>query len=127
MKKHAQIFKALSDETRLRILLLLQQYGKLCVCDIEAALTIPQSTVSRHLATLRNTGFVEAERRGMWMHYCIQPDQGIRDALLITIDSFCTNQEIATEDAKRLETFLDSKKNATSFFTTTIQSQREQS
>lgn len=71
MKTLAHIFKALSDETRLRILALLGA-GELCVCDLMAALDLPQSTVSRHLAYLRNAGLVEDERRGVWMFYRLQ-------------------------------------------------------
>ncbi len=55
MKKETRIFKALADETRLRILALLLE-GELCVCELIAALELPQSTTSRHLAYLRNSG-----------------------------------------------------------------------
>jgi ArsR family transcriptional regulator len=68
MKKTAKLFKALSDETRLRILALLTA-GELCVCDLMAVLELPQSTVSRHLAYLRNAGLVEDRRQGVWMYY----------------------------------------------------------
>ena len=68
MKKTARLFKALSDETRLRILALLTA-GELCVCDLMAVLDLPQSTVSRHLAYLRNAGLVEDRRQGVWMYY----------------------------------------------------------
>jgi ArsR family transcriptional regulator len=68
MKKIAQKFKALSDETRLRILALLI-IGEMCVCDLMAILDLPQSTVSRHLAYLRNAGWVEDRRQGVWMYY----------------------------------------------------------
>ena len=68
MKRAAHFFKALSDETRLRILGLLLQ-GELCVCDLVAVLDLPQSTISRHLAYLKNSGLVEDRREGVWMHY----------------------------------------------------------
>ena len=68
MKNTAQIFKALADETRLRILALLLD-GELCVCEIIAALELPQSTVSRHLAYLRKSGWVQDRRQGLWMYY----------------------------------------------------------
>ena len=63
MKTTAQFFKALSDETRLRILALLV-CGELCVCDLMAVLDLPQSTVSRHLAYLRHAGLVEDRLAG---------------------------------------------------------------
>ncbi len=68
MQKEAKIFKALADETRLRILALLLE-GELCVCELIAALELPQSTTSRHLAYLRNSGWVQDSRRGVWMYY----------------------------------------------------------
>lgn len=68
MKQTSQLFKALSDDTRLRILGLLLE-GELCVCDLVTILDMPQSTVSRHLAYLRNSGLVSDNRQGVWMHY----------------------------------------------------------
>jgi ArsR family transcriptional regulator len=73
MKKTAQKFKALADETRLRILALLSN-GEMCVCDLMAILNLPQSTVSRHLAYLRNAGWVEDRRQGVWMYYRLFAD-----------------------------------------------------
>ena len=48
-----QLFKTLSDDTRLSIVLLLREMGELCVCDIGAALDAPQPKISRHLGMLR--------------------------------------------------------------------------
>lgn len=63
-----EVFRALGDETRLRILALLKD-GEVCVCHIHGGLRLPQPTVSRHLAYLRRAGLVEARRDGVWMHY----------------------------------------------------------
>lgn len=68
MRRIVQRFKALADETRLRILALLT-VDEMCVCDLMAILDLPQSTVSRHLAYLRNAGWVEDRRQGVWMYY----------------------------------------------------------
>ena len=65
-------FRAFSDRTRLRILHLLLG-GELCVCDIVAALELPQPKISRHLAYLRRTGLVTARKEGLWMHYELAP------------------------------------------------------
>src|SRR5215216_7320294 len=62
------LFKALADDTRLRILGILQA-GEVCVCDIHESLKIPQSNASRHLAYLRRVGLVETRRDGLWIHY----------------------------------------------------------
>jgi ArsR family transcriptional regulator len=68
ISRYATIFKALSDETRLRIYLLLGQ-GELCVCHIQAALGTTQTKVSRNLGILRNAGLVTSRRDGLWMYY----------------------------------------------------------
>jgi ArsR family transcriptional regulator, arsenate/arsenite/antimonite-responsive transcriptional repressor len=65
---HAQLFRALGDGTRLRLLALLHT-GETCVGDLVAALELPQGTVSRHLATLRRADLVEARRAGAWAFY----------------------------------------------------------
>src|SRR5688500_20247354 len=62
------LFKALADKTRLRILALLGN-NEVCVCHIHDSLGVPQPTVSRHLAYLRKSGLVAARRDGVWMHY----------------------------------------------------------
>lgn len=64
----ARLFKALGDPTRLRMLNLLR-HGELCVCDLMAVLCLPQSTASRHLAYLRNAGWLTARRQNKWMYY----------------------------------------------------------
>lgn len=67
-------FKALSDPTRLNLVLLLRDSESLCVCDLTTYLNQPQPTVSRHLSHLKNAGLVTSERRGTWMWYAINPD-----------------------------------------------------
>jgi ArsR family transcriptional regulator len=62
------VFKALADKTRLRILALLGG-NEVCVCHIHDSLGLPQPTVSRHLAYLRRAGLVAVRRDGVWMHY----------------------------------------------------------
>ena len=62
------LFKALADKTRLRILALLGN-NEVCVCHLHDTLGLPQPTVSRHLAYLRKSGLVAARRDGVWMHY----------------------------------------------------------
>lgn len=65
---NAQMFKGLGDETRLRIISLLSQ-GELCVCDLMEVLNLPQSTTSRHLSYLKNSGWITGTRSGKWMYY----------------------------------------------------------
>ncbi|MCP1676688.1 ArsR family transcriptional regulator [Natronocella acetinitrilica] len=68
-----QFFKALSDGTRLRCLLLLLAEQRLCVCEFVHALDLSQPRVSRHLGQLRDMGIVQDERRGQWVHYRLHP------------------------------------------------------
>lgn len=70
-----EIFKALSDESRLRILSLLLQ-GELCVCEIEASLALTQSNASRHLTVLKNAGLVSSTKKAQWTYYKI--DDGFK-------------------------------------------------
>ena len=69
-----QLFQLLSDETRLRCLVLMQQEGELCVCELTYALGLIQPKVSRHLAMLRDAGMVSDRRQGQWIYYRIHPD-----------------------------------------------------
>jgi ArsR family transcriptional regulator, arsenate/arsenite/antimonite-responsive transcriptional repressor len=69
----AQFFKCLSDDTRLRCVALLQKQGKLCVCELTAALNLSQPKISRHLALLRQCGLLLDSREGQWVYYQINP------------------------------------------------------
>ena len=64
-----QLFKCLSDPTRLQSVLLINHFDEACVCDLIAALELDQPKVSRHLAELRRCGILQDERRGKWVYY----------------------------------------------------------
>ena len=69
--------KALADPMRLRILDLLgQQTGPLCVCDITAAFDLGQPTISHHLRVLRQAGFIESKKDGIWVYYWLTDEGG---------------------------------------------------
>lgn len=68
-----ELFSLLSDETRSRCLILLQQQGELCVCEISHILGSIQPKISRHLALMRNSGLVSDTRRGQWVYYSLSP------------------------------------------------------
>ncbi len=67
------LFRALADATRLRLLLLLTAEDELCVCELTHALDEIQPKVSRHLAMLRELGIVLDRREGLWIHYRLNP------------------------------------------------------
>ena len=68
-----QFFKCLADDTRLRCVMLLHRQGKLCVCELTAALAMSQPKISRHLAQLRQCGLLIDSREGQWVYYQINP------------------------------------------------------
>ncbi len=76
MKKFAQFFKSLSDETRLQIIALLKMEPELCVCDIENVLALTQSKASRHLRYLLNSRVLADERKNVWVYYRINEELG---------------------------------------------------
>lgn len=98
-----QVFKALADVTRLRILALLGG-NEVCVCHIHDSLGLPQPTVSRHLAYLRRAGLVDTRRDGVWMHYQLSAslDPSVRSVLTAVIDAL-TDTRDAIQDRKQFE------------------------
>jgi ArsR family transcriptional regulator len=109
MKYIAQVYKALSDETRLRIISLLHAGGQLCVCDLMAVLALPQSTVSRHLAYLKNSGMVNDERKGIWMYYSLRDNPQTPSPLFTVLKAQLKNSKRAEEDRQRLFKHLAAK------------------
>lgn len=105
MREMADIFKALSDETRLLILALLLKYGELCVCDIEQVLDATQSKTSRHLRYLLHAGLVQDRRVGAWVHYRVAGDQdGPHKQILNFVNRLLTPQTLAPYDARMRQT-----------------------
>lgn len=98
----SRLFKALADETRLRIVALLS-HGELCVCHVVTALEITQPNASRHLAILRNAGVVTGERRGSWVYYKLedQADAKAQAVLKSLMDGFAGQRSLKS-DVKRL-------------------------
>lgn len=70
----SRFFRCLSDETRLRCVMLVHQEGELCVCELSAALNLSQPKISRHLALLRQCGLLIDRRDGQWVFYQVDPD-----------------------------------------------------
>ncbi|HJV36262.1 metalloregulator ArsR/SmtB family transcription factor [Geomonas sp.] len=107
MKKTIQQFKALADETRLRLLALLLSAGELCVCDLTAALQLPQSTVSRHLAYLKGAGWVNDRRVGVWIYYSIATDSVMQQEIADVLCKRLPQIPSVAEDIKRLASFSE--------------------
>jgi ArsR family transcriptional regulator len=97
------LFKALADETRLRILGLLLT-GEVCVCDIHESLKIPQSKASRHLAYLRRVGLVDTRRDGLWIHYRLgQLDNPVLSGVVNAVQHALAHLDSVRKDAQRLQ------------------------
>lgn len=98
-----QVFKALADVNRLRIVNLLL-HGELCVCDIQYVLENSQPNVSRHLAYLKNSGVVQDRRDGYRVFYRIAKSrESNRRLLLDFLRSIFKGEDQLEQDTKRLK------------------------
>jgi ArsR family transcriptional regulator len=101
-------FKALSEETRLRIIKLLE-HGELCVCDLTAALDLVQPKVSFHLAVLKEAGFIKDRKEGKWTHYRLDDSDLLRRLLILLVIERIP-EEVVSGDTRRLGAFLHHKR-----------------
>lgn len=100
----SQLFRALGDETRLRIVALLA-HGELCVCHIEKALELSQPNVSRQLGVLRAAGVVDSRRDGTWVYYSIR-DQShalVESQLAVLTKAFGAERALKNDHARLLK------------------------
>ena len=104
MREIIKIYKILSDESRLRVLLLLQD-KECCVCEVMQALDISQSKASRILSALYDVGFLKLHKDGLWSLYSINRE-GMnafqKDILKTTITAYEDNEQTLT-DRERLK------------------------
>jgi ArsR family transcriptional regulator, arsenate/arsenite/antimonite-responsive transcriptional repressor len=100
----SRFFRALGDETRLRIVALLS-HGELCVCHIQEALGLSQPNVSRQLGLLRAAGVVEDRRSGNWVYYRLlqQSDPDCERHLKGLVLSF-SKRDVLKRDVEKLLT-----------------------
>ncbi len=107
MQEILNIFKALSDETRLRILKLLE-HGELCVCDLFSALDMVQPKVSFHLSVLKEAGLIADRKEGRWVHYRLDESDLLRRFMILTVMER-VSEDVIKEDKARLKAFMESK------------------
>ncbi|MFV0295414.1 MAG: ArsR/SmtB family transcription factor [Hyphomicrobiaceae bacterium] len=103
MDKATRIFAALADPIRLRCLALIAGEGELCVCELVAALDMPQPKISRHLAVMRDAGLLRDRRDAQWVLYSIEP--ALAPSLKAVLDaavSLVANERQAKKDLVRL-------------------------
>lgn len=94
----SRVFRALGDETRLRIVALLA-HGELCVCHVEQALGLSQPNASRQLGILKSAGIVDSRRDGTWVHYEIaeQEHEAVQRVLSLLTESLSTRRALKTD------------------------------
>ena len=104
MQDLVKAMKALSDETRLRILNVLLE-RECCVCEVMQALDISQSRASRNLGILQDAGFLQARREGAWVLYSVDWETANRCAISLAnlLKDYSASNEVLTKDMERLK------------------------
>lgn len=104
MQDLIKAMKALSDETRLRILNVLLE-RECCVCEVMQALDISQSRTSRNLGIVQKAGFLKARRDGTWMVYSVDWEAANRYAISLVklLKDSGLSDEVLTKDRDRLK------------------------
>jgi ArsR family transcriptional regulator len=99
LKTTSKLFKALSDETRLRILKMLEA-RPLCVCEIQHVLKGSQPNVSHHLKTLSEAGLVESKKDGLWIDYRLpdKPSTPLHAAALSLVKKSLDREQVVKKD-----------------------------
>jgi ArsR family transcriptional regulator len=100
-------FESLSDATRRRILALLFGQGELCVCELVAALDMPQPKISRHLAVMREAGLTAMRRDGTWIFYRLHPELPLWAYRILEIAGRDAAEDDSATDAIRLAGMKD--------------------
>ncbi|AMM41535.1 Bacterial regulatory protein, ArsR domain protein [Candidatus Desulfofervidus auxilii] len=93
LKKWIKAFKALGDESRLKMLACIAKKKELCVCELQALLKLSQPTVSRHLRILEEADFLESRRQGQWVIYTLKENK-ISSIFLKLIDEISKEDEL---------------------------------
>ena len=104
MQDLIKAMKALSDETRLRILNILLE-RECCVCEVMQALDISQSRASRNLGIIQDAGFLKARRNGAWVLYSVDWETANRYAISLAklLKDFPIGDELLAIDKERLK------------------------
>jgi len=96
-----QFFKALADDTRLQLILLIFAEQELCVCELTQALALSQPKISRHIAILREQGLLQDRRAGKWVFYSLSPELAHWQLNAIS-DCFESSQDYLVSSRQRL-------------------------
>ena len=105
MDEFTNLFKIFSDETRLRILILLY-HQKLCVCQLQGILRESQPKISKHLGKLRDLGLVKDERKEQFIYYCLDQNNELLNVMLKTVVLNADNNKMIQEDIEGIKDAL---------------------
>lgn len=101
-----QFFKAMSDITRLKIVMLIQLENELCVCELMASLDDNQPKISRHLAQLKRMGLLLDRKQKQWVYYRVNP--ALKSWMHQVIIEACADSEMMlSENKKKLSAMND--------------------
>ncbi len=81
MNNALELFKALSDKNRLRIVAALSRYEELCACQITELLRVTGATVSRHLSILQHAGLIQSRKDGRWVYFRLVPSADVEPVI----------------------------------------------
>lgn len=87
-----EVFKALGDPTRLRIVQMLARNGETCVCRITDELHMTQPAISFHMAKLKQAGLLNARKEGQWIHYSLKAE-ALKDGPLAFLAKIVSDAE----------------------------------
>ena len=107
MRDLMAVVKALADESRVRIVIALKS-GELCVCQIVELMELAPSTVSKHMAILKQARLVDSRKDGRWMYYRLAGKDApveVAEAIGLVSRSLCKDSQIR-EDARHLKRIL---------------------
>ncbi len=97
----SKLFKALSEEARIRILYLMYTNGEMCIADIEHILEFTQSKTSRHITYIKNSGLLNIEKHDQWVYYSIKEEYM---SIIPQIFSYLEKDTIVSNDQETFET-----------------------
>jgi ArsR family transcriptional regulator len=94
-----EVFKALSDMNRLRIVSALSRYDELCACQITEVLQVTGATASRHLSILQQAGLLASRKEGRWVYYRLAPPDGYESVFEWLGQTFAESEQLQADTA----------------------------
>lgn len=101
-----RIFKALSDESRVRILNLLLHHEEMCISDLELILDFTQTKTSRHINYLKNSGILNARKYDQWVFYHIKEE--VQD-IVGQVMGYLNKDQVLTKDVETFEVMYSNR------------------